>query len=570
MNTILRLPKTSFLSARFPHSRKFPTKSLLFTNAVTFRNHRDAMRQRPLVIGFWALCVSSLSTKSTTHGLPWTRGASGNSQDTPTEEAEEEAHTVSLHAAVSVDTDGRIFDVPTMRQSRNTIVDHFFNNSSTHETTSPASQHLLDEIRVQARTLTDALIHTRRTLHQRPELMYQESQTSAIVQTALTEMGISNFTTGWAVNTHPDVIPGPGGYGIVVDIGTGQAPCVLLRADMDALPILEQTTNVDAFRSQTDHQMHACGHDGHTTMLLGAAAILKGMEASLPGTVRIMFQPAEEGGAGAKRMREEGVLKQAPQPSYAFGMHVWPTLPSGVVATRPGPLLAACERFEILLAGVGGHAAMPHLTIDPIVTASAIVMNLQTIVSRTISPLESGVCSITKIEGGDAFNVLPHSVLLRGTIRALRTETLLSLRDKVEHIVESTAATHGCNVTISYSPDYYPPTVNDPDLYETFAKHVGAMVSSEGVIRDTEPTMGAEDFSFVAESIPSAFFLLGQGSGTDPPTDYGLHHPHFALDESVLPQGVELHVNLALRALQKLLREQAQYEQSGDHTAATQ
>lgn len=232
-------------------------------------------------------------------------------------------------------------------------------------------------------------------------------------------------------------------------------------------------------------------------------------------------------------------------------MHVWPAIPSGSIASRPGPLLAAADRFEILIAGVGGHAAMPHLTVDPIVTASAIVMNLQTIVSRTLSPLESGVCSITKIDGGEAFNIIPASTLMRGTVRALTIETLLSLRDKVEHIVNNTAAVYGCNVTIDWSPDYYPPTVNDPTLFE-FSKDVGALVSEEGYLRDIEPTMGAEDFSFVAEDIPSTFFLLGQGSGNDPPTSYGLHHPHFALDESVLPRGVELHVSLALRALRKL------------------
>jgi amidohydrolase len=233
-------------------------------------------------------------------------------------------------------------------------------------------------------------------------------------------------------------------------------------------------------------------------------------------------------------------------------------IPSGSIASRPGTLLAAAERFEILIAGVGGHAAMPHLTVDPIVTASSVVMNLQTIVSRTLSPLESGVCSITKFEAGDAYNVIPASALLRGTIRALSTETLLSLKDKVEHIVTTTAKVHGCNVTITYSPDFYPPTVNDPDLFHDFSKSVGALLSDSGELMDIEPTMGAEDFGFVAESIPSTFFLLGQGSGTDPPTNYGLHHPHFALDESVLPRGVELHVNLALRAL-KRLREDDEY-----------
>lgn len=227
---------------------------------------------------------------------------------------------------------------------------------------------------------------------------------------------------------------------------------------------------------------------------------------------------------------------------------------SGTIATRPGPLMAACERFEILIAGVGGHAAMPHLTIDPVVAASSIVMNLQTIVSRTISPLEAGVCSITQIDTGTgAFNVIPHSAIMKGTIRSLSTETLLQLRDKVQHIVETTAAVHGCNVTITYSPDYYPVTVNDPKLYDTFSKHVGNLLSDDGILHEVEPTMGAEDFSFLAEKIPSTFFFIGQGSGTNPPTNYGLHHPHFALDERVLTKGVELHVNLALRSIGQLL-----------------
>jgi amidohydrolase len=195
---------------------------------------------------------------------------------------------------------------------------------------------------------------------------------------------------------------------------------------------------------------------------------------------------------------------------------------------------------------------MPHQTIDPIVTASSMVMNLQTLVSRNLSPLEAGVCSITAFQAGEAFNVIPASVVLRGTIRALTTETLLSLKDRVHHVVTSTAAVYGCNVTITYSPDFYPPTINDPELFETFSKEVGALVADSGTLMDIEPTMGAEDFSFVAETVPSTFFLLGQGSGANPPTNYGLHHPHFALDESVMTRGVELHVNLALRALRKL------------------
>lgn len=453
-------------------------------------------------------------------------------------------------------------------QRTNDVVEQFFettlteynNNDETGSSaallssilSSSSSNALSTEIESTATNMTEFLKATRRLLHRHPELMYEEEFTSKTVQTLLREWNVS-YTSGWAINTNRNAFPGPGGYGIVADIGTGMEPCILLRADMDALPIMERTTNIDEYKSQIDNKMHACGHDAHTTMLLGAVSILKSIESSIPGTIRIMFQPAEEGGAGCKRMLEEGVLTKHPKPSYAFGMHVWPTIPTGTIAARAGPLMAACERFEVLVAGVGGHAAMPHLTIDPIVAVSAIVMNLQTIVSRTISPLEAGVCSITQIDtGSGAFNVIPHSATLRGTIRSLSTETLLQLRDRVQHIIEMTAAVHGCNVTITYSPDYYPVTVNDPTLYETFSKHVGGLLSTEGLVRDIEPTMGAEDFSFIAETIPSTFFFLGQGSGTNPPTSYGLHHPHFALDERVLPTGVALHVNLALRSIAKL------------------
>jgi metal-dependent amidase/aminoacylase/carboxypeptidase family protein len=200
---------------------------------------------------------------------------------------------------------------------RSPVVESFFSSEG-------FSVALRDEIRTKASNITDFLVSTRRILHQQPELMFNEQETSKTVQKILSELQIS-FTTGWSRNTHQDVYPGKGGYGVVADIGTGKAPCVLLRADMDALPILERTENIDSFKSRNDGRMHACGHDGHTTMLLGAASILKGMEDSINGTIRVMFQPAEEGGAGAKRMIEEGVLDMDPKPSYAFGMHVWPT-----------------------------------------------------------------------------------------------------------------------------------------------------------------------------------------------------------------------------------------------------
>ena len=422
---------------------------------------------------------------------------------------------------------------------------------------------------------------TRRQLHKFPELMYQESQTSQTISSILEAFNISH-SHGWGKNTHTDIIPGTGGYGIVAHIGTGQSPCILLRADMDALPILEngiEHASQHQYVSQHIGKMHACGHDGHTTMLLGAAIILKRLEPYLNGTIRLMFQPAEEGGAGGKRMVEEGVVLLEPVAQHAFGLHVWPTAPSGTVLSRPGTLLAASDRFEIHIHGKGGHAAMPHLTIDPITTASAMVMNLQQLISRKLSPLESGVVSISAFssKGGEsgAFNVIPPSVLIRGTIRALDEDTLIYLKMGVEKIVLSTASMYDCSTKIDWSPDFYPPTHNDPLLFDRFSRKVGDLVSVEGKLQVVEPTMGAEDFGFLSRTIPSTFFLLGQGGvgveeeeekekgeelTTNPngnrkkntQTNYGLHDPRFTLDERNMAKGVELHVNVALRALKML------------------
>ena len=502
--------------------------------------------------------VSVLLAQTIVTALPFrTRGASdkeekqneNNGSKKKQQHHHEDDHNLILNLQPGSSSKGKY---------RNAVVETFFatGQNSKNDFFEAASNDLLHEIRRKATNLHDFLIQTRRALHKHPELMYQEDETSAAIQSILKEWGIP-FTTGWAVNIHTDVTPGLGGYGIVADIGTGHEPCVLLRADMDALPILEQTNKIDEFKSQYPGKMHACGHDAHSTILLGAASILKNMEDSLNGTIRIVFQPAEEGGAGAKRMIEEGVLKRHPKPAHAFALHVWPTFPSSVIASCSGALLAAAERFTITLQGVGGHAAMPHLTVDPVVCAAAIVMNLQTIVSRTVNPLEAGVISVTELHAGEAFNIMPDHALVRGTIRALSTETLLDLRDRLETMVLMMASAHKLiDVNVTYSPDFYPPTINDPDLYEQFSKPVGALVSPEGFVRDTEPTLGSEDFSFLANEIPSTFFLLGSGSGAghhhSPPTDYGLHHPQFALDESVMSKGVELQVNLAIRALHRL------------------
>jgi amidohydrolase len=498
---------------------------------------------------FGIYLVGVLSLLEASASLPFT-GSKVKKSDEDSNSGSEKASSVR-GAASKVSASKEDFGI-------SPIVETFFESPLDSDT----SNSLKETIEKLSNTteMNEFLKETRRSLHRKPELMYELPFTSETIQSILDELGIP-FTSGWAKNTHPDFFPGPGGYGIVAHIGSGKEdePCIILRADMDALPINEATQGIDPFKSKTPGQMHACGHDGHVTMLLGAAALLKKVEKEIPGTVRLVFQPAEEGGAGMKRMVEEGIVTLEPKAQEAFGMHVWPTLPSGTIASRPGALMAATETFEIEISGKGGHAAMPHLTIDPIVASAALISSLQTIVSRTISPLDAGVVSITQVSAGNSFNVIPGSATIRGTIRALSTEMVISMREKVADMVAATAKLYQCTSTINFMPDFYPPTVNDEKLFE-WSKGVGAMVSREGGVRDIVPTMGGEDFAFLAEAVPATFFFVGQGTGGDeeyhiPRTDYGLHHPSFALDEEVLPVGVQLHANLALRSLKKLAQE---------------
>jgi len=355
----------------------------------------------------------------------------------------------------------------------------------------------------------------RRDLHAHPEVMFTESWTSARIQSELSGLNVS-YTTGWAKNTKAAELKakgmssGPGGTGVVAEIGTGKPPCVLLRADIDALPIKE--TPLVPFVSENDGKSHACGHDSHIAMLVGAAALLKRREATtgINGTIRLIFQPAEEGGAGGKRMVEEGVLSQYPPVQGAVGFHQWPFIPLGTIGGRPGTFLAATELFEITVSGIGGHAAMPHAVVDPIVASAAVITALQSIAARETSPLDSAVVSVTMVHAGDAYNVIPSGAQICGTIRSLSDAGLKRLRQRVGEVVENVAGGHRCNVTVSWSPDAYPPTYNDPALFE-WAKEVAAPASITGAVDVIEPTMGGEDFSFIAQEVPSVFLALGSG-----------------------------------------------------------
>jgi amidohydrolase len=380
----------------------------------------------------------------------------------------------------------------------------------------------------EARDIQDWIVSLRRELHRHPELMFDLPRTSALVRRELDALGIPY--------RHPVA-----DCGVVATLGRGDGPCVALRADMDALPIDEQA-DVE-FRSEVPNRMHACGHDCHTAMLLGAARILKAREAEIRGTVKLLFQPAEEGGGGGLRMCDEGALEN-PTVDRAFGMHVFAQIPTGKIASRAGTLLASAGMLEIVVEGRGGHAAMPHMTIDPVATAARIVCELQTIVSRELDPTTPGVVSVTTVHGGDAFNVIPAKVTMTGTIRSLTSDGLKFLQERVRAIAEGTAAAHRCTARVSFPGFDYPATVNDAGSW-ALARDVGAE------LLEMQPIMGGEDFAYVLERVPGCFVVLGVGNPAVGATE-SVHHPKFVADEAALPIGAALHAAYALRALDEL------------------
>jgi amidohydrolase len=366
----------------------------------------------------------------------------------------------------------------------------------------------------------------RRDIHSRPELAYEENLTADLVAAKLQEFGIA-------------VHRGLAKTGVVGTLRVGASNRAIgLRADMDALPMAEN--NDFAHRSINPGRMHACGHDGHTAMLLGAAKYLAETK-NFDGTVQFIFQPAEEGGAGGQAMVDEGLFEKFPVEGV-YGMHNWPGFESGKFSVRPGPMMASADRFDLTVRGLGTHAAMPQRGTDAIVCAAQIVTALQTIASRETSPLDSVVVSVTQIHAGEAYNVIPNECVLRGTLRAFEPKIRDGLEAAMERIAGGIAKAMGCEIELNYMRGY-PPLVNTGNEVEIAAAAMRAVVGAANVTTDGAATMGSEDFAFMLEAKPGAYVFLGNGSGPS------LHNPRYDFNDEILPVGASYWATLVEQTL---------------------
>jgi hippurate hydrolase len=375
----------------------------------------------------------------------------------------------------------------------------------------------------------DEITGWRRHIHENPELGYEEVKTAAFVADKLKSFGVDEIVTGMGKTGVVAVIKGR---------KTASGKVVGIRADMDALPIHEATSV--AYKSRNPGKMHACGHDGHTAMLLGTAKYLAETR-NFDGTAIMIFQPAEEGGGGGEAMVKEGLMERFGV-QEVYGLHNMPGIPVGAFAIRSGPAMAAADRFDIVIEGKGAHAARPHDGIDPIVTASQLVVALQTIASRTADPLDSVVVSVCEFKGGDAYNVIPQTALLRGTVRTLLKETRVMAERRIKEIAAGVAAAAGAKVTVDYHIGY-PVTVNDAAKSDFAAKVAGSIVGESKVDRDILPLMGAEDFSYMLEQRPGAYIFMGNGDTA------GVHHPAYDFNDAAIPYGVSYLAQVAERAM---------------------
>ncbi|WP_066424284.1 M20 family metallopeptidase [Anabaena sp. 4-3] len=392
----------------------------------------------------------------------------------------------------------------------------------------PASVDL-SRVRLAIRSLQPQLVEWRRRLHQKPELGFQEKLTSEFISSQLQAWGIEHQT-------------GIAQTGIVATITGTKTPSpdsrvLAIRADMDALPI--QELNQVSYCSQHDGVMHACGHDGHTAIALGTAYYLQQHRQDFAGTIKIIFQPAEEGPGGAKPMIEAGVLKN-PDVDAIIGLHLWNNLPVGTVGVRSGALMAAVELFDCTIVGKGGHGAIPHQTVDSVVVAAQIVTALQTIVARNVNPLDSAVVTVGALHAGTTHNVIADTATLKGTVRYFNPAFQGFFAQRIEQIISGICQSHGAEYDFQYR-SLYPPVINDHSMAELVRSVAEEIVETPvGVVPECQ-TMGGEDMSFFLQEVPGCYFFLGSAN-PDKDLAYPHHHPRFDFDETALAMGVEIFV----------------------------
>ena len=390
-----------------------------------------------------------------------------------------------------------------------------------------ASTVNLKNVRLEIRALQPQLVEWRRQIHQKPELGFQEKITAEFISQKLQNWGIE----------HQVGIAQTGIVAIIKGEKSAPGKVLAIRADMDALPI--QELNEVPYCSQRDGIMHACGHDGHTAIALGTAYYLYQHRQELNGTVKIIFQPAEEGPGGAKPMIAAGVLNN-PDVDAIIGLHLWNNLPLGTVGVRPGALMAAVELFRCTIFGKGGHGAIPHQTVDSLVVAAQIVSALQTIVSRNINPLDSAVVTVGELHAGTAVNVIADTAKMGGTVRYFNPDLAGFFKERIEKIIAGICQSHGANYDLDYI-HLYPPVINDADIAALVRSVAEEVIEIPiGVFSECQ-TMGGEDMSFFLQEVPGCYFFLGSANA-EKKLDYPHHHPRFDFDETALPMGVEMFV----------------------------